>query len=81
MNDENSRNVAAPHAAASVLRAKLDRTDMERADLEMSPRIEVTRTGGVSHVTKDGQFYGDYLKAEHAAEAANTARGTKVKAD
>lgn len=46
---------------------------------EVPPRIKVNRTGGVSHVTKDGRFYGDYFKAEHAANAASTARKNIVK--
>ena len=48
---------------------------------ELPPRIEVNRTGGVSHVTRNGRFYGDYFKAEDAADAASTARKHIVKSE
>lgn len=37
------------------------------------PRIQVHQAGGIWHVTRDGQFYGDFHEERHALEAVETA--------
>lgn len=39
------------------------------------PCIQVRQAGGVWHVTKDGRFYGDFLKEEDALQAVEAAGG------
>lgn len=51
----------------------------EAPPLMALPRIKVRQTGGVWHVTKDGRFYGDFIKEEKAMQAVKAAGGIVVR--
>ncbi len=51
----------------------------EASPLMALPRIRVRQTGGVWHVTKDGRFYGDFIKEEKAMQAVEAAGGIVVR--
>lgn len=44
------------------------------------PCIQVRQVGGVWHVTRDGRFYGDFVKEEEALQAVEAAGGAVFRA-
>lgn len=63
-------------AAAAVRKLQVGAISTDAIDvgrLFPLPRIQVHQAGGIWHVTRDGQFYGDFCEEQDALEAVETA--------